>query len=180
MSENRYRQPVPRLVHEHAGPLFEVGEQRRSGRAARRTREATATTVGHRTTGVALTGAASLTAGTSHAAHAAVGGARLGVGARGAAERLPCRATALTRRAAPAAAASHAAHAAVQGSVWNELESLQPMPHTTCAPGQVATHLEAEQYGVAPLHIVPQAPQFFPSEARSAQAPVHAVSPPWH
>ena len=32
-----------------------------------------------------------------------------------------------------------------RGSVWNELESLQPVPHTTCAPGQVATHFEAEQ-----------------------------------
>jgi hypothetical protein len=58
--------------------------------------------------------------------------------------------------------------------------SVQPVPHCVVSIGQLATHIVWWQYGMPAWHIVPQAPQLAPSDARFTHLSPHGVRPPVH
>lgn len=68
----------------------------------------------------------------------------------------------------------------LSGSVWKDAASRHPVPHLVCSAGQLATHIELEQSGVAAGHAMLQAPQFAPSALVLTQALPQAVKPAWH
>ena len=63
------------------------------------------------------------------------------------------------------------------GSLWKLAASTQPVPHSALSAGQVATHIDALQSGVAAGQGMPQPPQLAPSAAMLAQPVGQGIKP---